>query len=195
MNMYKRYGMYLEADKGGAGGSDGGDKQQSNDQHGDGEKPLVFDAWLKEQDESVQQMLDGHTRGLKSALDGERDNRKKLERELRDLAGKAEKGSEAQTQLTKMADQVAEADQKAEFYEQAHAAGVSNLKLAYLVAQNDDLIDKRGRVNFETLKATYPELFGGKPKTPAGNAGSGTDKDKPASATMNDYIRKAAGRV
>lgn len=179
---------YFEADKGAAGGGD-------QDGSGDGDQDaLTFDGWLANQPDQVKNLLDGHTKGLKNALDSERESRKKLERDLRELAGKAEAGSEAQKQLTGMADQITEADRRADFYEAAHAAGVSNLKLAYMVASADNLFDRKGNPDLEALKSAYPELFGGKPKVSSGNAGSGTSDNKKPSRTMNDFIRVASGR-
>lgn len=201
----------FEAAKDGAGGSggagsgnqQGGSNNAANSGGGSagdgknpegGDPPLAFDDWIKGQPENVRTMLDGHTRGLKTALDKERDDRKKLEKDLRDLAGKAEKDSDAQKRLTEMADQLGEADRRADFYEAAHAAGISNLKLAYTVAVQDEMFDRKGNVNFEEIKRSYPELFGGATKKPAGNAGEGTNNNQPAGKGMNDFIRRAAGR-
>jgi hypothetical protein len=107
-------------------------------------------------------------------------------------AKKAEAGSETQTQLTQMADRVSEADRKTDFYEDAHAAGVTNLKLAYLVAVQDELFGKNGAVNFAAMKQQYPELFGGG-KLPAGNAGTGGNTG-PQGRSMNEFIRRSSGR-
>lgn len=181
---------YFDADKGGAGGAG----QEGAGDGGQDDQGLTFDSWLEKQPDQVRGLLDSHTKGLKNALDSERESRKKLEKDLRDLAGKAEAGSEAQKQLTQMADQITEADRRADFYEAAHAAGVSNLKLAYMVSTADNLFDRRGNPDFEALKSSYPELFGGKTKAPAGNAGSGTGDNKKIGRSMNDYIRTASGR-
>jgi hypothetical protein len=173
-------------------GKSAGENKPDEGDKSKGGTPLEFDAWIKDQPAEVKTLLEGHEGGLKTALTSERENRKKLEKDLRELAGKADKGSDAEKKLTEMADQVSESDRRAEFYEEAHAAGVTNLKLAYLVAQTDELFDKRGRVNFETVKGSYPELFGGKPKPPKGNAGEGSEgKEQPI--TMDDMIRKKAG--
>ncbi|OQY95342.1 MAG: hypothetical protein B6D39_00150 [Anaerolineae bacterium UTCFX2] len=186
--------VYFSADTGGAGSSDGESKQNdSKDGKSDQKSSLSYEAWVKDQPEEIKTMLSGWERGLKTALDGERDARKGLEKQVRDLAGKAEKGSEAEKQLTQLADQITESDRRSDFYEAAHAAGVTNLKLAYLVALHDDLFDKRGMVNFETMKGFYPELFGGQ-KLPKGNAGDGTGTSPTGKNSMNDYIRAAAGR-
>ena len=168
-------------------------KTESNEVERGDEQALVFEDWVKEQDEPVKNMLDGHTKGLKSALVSERENRKSLEKQLRELATKAEKGSEAEQRLTQLADELTEESRRADFNEAAHAAGVTNLKLAYLAAIKDDLFDRKGEVNFEGLKKVYPELFGGR-KLPRGDAGTGRENGQPASADMNQFIRRSAGR-
>lgn len=155
--------------------------------------PLEFDTWIAAQPEPVKAAIESHTKGLKSALEGERNGRKQLETQLREMAGKAEKGSETQAQLTQLADTVKGETARADFYEAAHAAGVTNLKLAYLVATADQLFDRKGSPDFAALKASYPELFAGAKRPPAGDAGAGTNKP-PTGQSMNDAIRRASGR-
>jgi hypothetical protein len=163
-----------------------------------GETPAAFDydKWIAEQPDDVKAGLEQRTSGLTSALKSERESRKEQEKQLRDAAAAAEKGSEAQKQLTVMADKMAAADQRADFMEAAHAAGVKNLKLAYTVAREDEMFDRRGNVNFEAMKADYPELFGSSTAPASGNAGAGTTS-QPAPggkhAAANDAIRRAAG--
>lgn len=176
-------------DEGAAGGTPGGEGGN------EGGEALNWESWIASQEEPVRNLLESHTSGLKSALVSERENRKKLEKDLRELAGKAEQGSEAQTKLAELANQMSEADRKAEFYEQAHAAGVRNLKLAFMAALQGDLFDKHGRVNFVEMKKEYPELFGGVAASTVGNAGAGTGSNSPKKSGMNDFIRKAAGRA
>ena len=160
-----------------------------------GEKPQTFEAWLEGLTPEAKVLLDTHTAGLKSALDSERGTRKDLEKQVRDLAGKAEKGSEAQAELTKIAEGLAEAERRGDFMEAAHTAGVSNLKLAYTVAVQDEMFNSRtGQVDFEGMKTAYPELFGGKPGVPAANAGAGTGTPPPVPADMNSFIRRSAGK-
>jgi len=174
---------------GGEGGAPGG-----NAEGGAGNpQPLVYEDWLKGQPEEVKGLLDGHTKGLRSALQSEREARGTAEKALREAAAKLEKGSAAEKQLVELADGMAEADRRAEFYDEAHRMNVTDLKLAYLAAVADDLFDKRGRVDFETLKKSHPTLFGVS-RPPEGNAGKGTGGTQPGSASMNDFIRKAAGR-
>ena len=174
-------------DPGGQGeGGQGGQQQQ---------QPLVFDTWIAGQGDEVKALLDGHTRGLRTALESERTSRKDLERQLREAAAKAEKGSDAQKQLESLSGQLETLGRQTEFMEAAHAAGVTNLKLAWLAVQQDSaLSDRSGRVDWKRFQEQYPELFGGaKQKAPAGNAGAGTQGQAPH-AGMNEFIRRAAGR-
>ena len=160
---------------------------------GQTQTPPTFDAWLSGQDDGVKGLIDGHVKGLRTALESERGERKNLEKQVRDLAKASDKDSDAQKRLTEIADQLSETDRRAGFYESAHAAGVTNLKLAYTVAVQDEMFDRHGNANMERLKQAYPELFGGaRQTTPAGNAGAGHNT-QPAGG-MNDFIRRAAGR-
>ena len=184
-------GLFLEAEKGTGGpGSENGNSDKAG---GEQTQPLAYDAWVKDQPEEIKTMLAGWESGLKNALQSERKTRQDLEKQVREMAGKADKGSQAQTELTQLADKIAEADRRADFFEAAHAAGAKNLKLAFLVATTDDLFDRRGQVNFETMKAQYPELFEGGAKPPRGDAGAGANS-QPSGHSMNDFIRTAAGR-
>jgi hypothetical protein len=192
--MNEKYGKFqplLDADAAGGGsGSEGGTETTNEQTEG---KTMTFESWQEAMTDEQKSLIAGHIKGLKSALDSERESRKSLEKQLRDLAKSAEKGSEAQNQLTKLADDLQAADRKAEFYEAAHGAGVKNLKLAYMVATNDELFDKHGRADFVEMKKLFPELFGTSNPT-RGDAGSGTEKKTKPSGGMNDFIRSAAGR-
>lgn len=173
-------------------------KEDENDQGKDGGKsqqkdPIDFATWLKDQPAELVSAYENNVKGLKGALVNERTSRQDLEKKLRDLAKKAEAGSEAQGELTKMANEVSESQRRSDFYEAAHAAGVTNLKLAYVIAAQDDLFDSKGRVNFETMRTEYPELFGSQKKTAKTNAGTGSGPNS-SSTNMNDYIRAASGR-
>jgi hypothetical protein len=145
-----------------------------------------FETWMKGQDKGVQELYSSHTSGLKSALSKERDGRSEAEKQLRELAKKAESGSEMQAKLTEQADQMAELTRKSAFYDKAHAAGVKNLNLAYLAARDAQLISDKGEEQF-------PELFGGSQPPPPGNAGSGITNPPGGKQTMDDMIRRRAG--
>ena len=92
---------------------------------------------------------------------------------------------------------VAETAIRASFTEQAVANGVTDIRLAYLAAQADGLLGAYdpekgvGRHNFDELRKRYPHLFRAAPGGSAdGGAGGGTG----AAASMNEFIRRAAGR-
>lgn len=159
-----------------------------------GEKPpaATFEEFLAAQPDEVKTLYEAHNAGLKSALDKERDNNKALAKQLRDATSKMEEGSEARKSLEKIGADLETATRRADFYEAATQAGVRNLKLAWVVATTDDLFDKKGNVNFETMKKDYPELFEAK-QIPPGHAGSGQGQGNQTRG-MNDLIREAAGR-
>ena len=171
------------------------DDQQTQEQDDSQAQTAVanFAEWLKEQTTDVKKLYDDEVAGLKSALSSERQQRKELEGKLRDAAEKAEKGSEAEKLLTEQADTLQGLERQAEFYDDAHSQGVTNLKLAWMAVKNTDAFDRRGNVDWNLMKEQFPELFS-KVKVPTGDAGSGT-KDTPAGETgMNAFIRAAAGR-
>ena len=157
-------------------------------------KPLEWKPWHDALPKDAQELVAEREKGLKSALGTERDARQDAEKELRKAAGALEKGSEAQKQLEKSADDLAALSTKTDFYEDAHKAGVTDLSLAFIVAVEEELIDKRGGVNFEKMKEAHPSLFG-KKQVPRGDAGEGTGaapggKD----ISMNAFIRRSAGK-
>lgn len=113
--------------------------------------------------------------------------------QLKELAAKAEKGSELEKQLQQMIIEKDSSDRRAAFFESASAPGVGciNPKAAYLVASAEGLFRKDGTPDWPALQTTIPELF----RRPGqANAGAGTGAPPPAQPSMNDFIRRAAGR-
>ena len=181
-----------EGDKGAKDGEE--DPKQDGQQQEQKGGVLEWDAFHKALPEEAQKLIATKEAGLKSALETERDSRKDLEKELKDVAGRLEKDSDAQKEVLKLADDVAAGNEKSDFYEEAHDEGVSNMRLAYVVAKQDDLINKRGKIDWKTLKEKYPELFG-KKVVPPGDAGPGTGSRQPGEKVdMNKIIREKAGR-
>ena len=186
-----RKGLFFSPDDGGAGGEKP-DEKPNGEEKGDA---LEWDTWHGALPEDAQKLVAGHVDGLKTALASERDARGTAEKDLRDVAGELEKGSDAQKKVLKLADEVAAGNLKADFYEDAHKVGVTNLSLAFIVAEKEGLFDKRGNANFDKLKEIYPELFG-KKEIPDGSAGDGTGGTLPSGKVdMNYLIRKKAGRL
>ena len=156
-------------------------------------EPFDFDAWLDEQPQHVKQGLEGHTTGLKTALETERNQRKELAKEVKRLSGTAEKGSEAEKALGEMSTRLEQAEQRAAFMEEAirPEIGCSNPRTAFLVASAEGLFKRSGEPDWTAIKQAAPELFGAR-KTPPGNAGSGNGSPPAQKVGMNEWIRQAA---
>lgn len=164
----------------------------ANNNDGQGETPAgggtPFEQWLTGQTDEVRQLIDGHVAGLKSALQSERDQRKNFEADLKAAIKAAGENQEARDALKGVQDKLAGYQKQVGFYEAATAAGVKNLRLAYLAAQQDGLIADDGTVKLESLKVNYPELFG-KTTPPPGNAGAGTGSLPPGKVDMDSLLR------
>lgn len=162
------------------------------------ETPASFEEWLGKQDETARKLYDEHTKGLKSALQSERDARKaetaKLSKDLRDASRKLEEGSEARKALEDVTARLEAAEARAAFFEEAIKPEIrcNNPRLAYIAAQDSGAIDAKGRIGWDSLKAQFPELF--TVKVPRANGGEGTQTQPLKSGGMNAYIRSAAGR-
>lgn len=168
--------------------------QPGQNQQGSGTPPATFEAWSASLQPEHKALIENHTQGLKSALASEREGRAALEKQIKDLAGKAEKGSDLEKQLGEISSKLESETRRAAFYESAHAAGVSNLALAFIAAQQFEAFKRNGDPDWELLKAKAPELFRTQ-TTPPGNAGAGTGSGSGSGEpTMNERIRAAAGR-
>ena len=156
----------------------------------------TFEDWFNTQPDNVKALISDHEKGLKSALNAERDNTKALSRQISDLQGAAEKGSELEKQLTTLQARLTESERHANFIDGAGAAGCTNAKAAYKLAKADEDLWKRdGSPDWEAIKETAPEFFQ-KPKPASGNAGSGTDKDPQAGSKMHpmdEIMRRSLG--
>lgn len=184
---------YSPDDKGGGGNGDD-DKASDKDKGQDKGKSLAWKPWHDALPKEAQELIATRESGLKTALGTERDARADAEKELRKAAKELEKGSDAEANLLKAADDLAASTTKSEFYEDAHKAGVTDLRLAYIVAKEEELIDKRGNVDFDKLKEAHPSLFG-KKRVVDSSAGEGTDTlPDGQKKDMNAFIRGAAGK-
>lgn len=161
----------------------------------DSTQPVTFETVYKALDQTHRGAIDAHVSGLKTALTDERNGRKALEKQLRDLSKQAEEGSTLRTQLDRLAEEQATTTAKATFFEAAHEAQVKNLRLAWLAAQEYGLLDaKTGEADFTKLRTQAPELFAAK-IVPTANAGNGAKQAGAVDGkSMNDFIRAAAGR-
>ena len=156
----------------------------------------TFEKWFESQPEDVKALISDHEKGLKSALNAERDNTKALSRQISDLQGAAEKGSELEKQLSTLQAKLTESERHASFIDGASSAGCTNAKAAYKLAKADEDLWKRdGSPDWEAIKETAPEFFR-KATAPTGNAGSGTSTDPNAGGKMHpmdELMRRSIG--
>lgn len=178
-----------ETSPSGSVGSKGGGASQSSATY------ETFDAFLSAQPPEIRDLYTSHVSGLTSALKSERSRGSDLEKQLRDAAKKADRGSDLEKELNARADELAQTRLQTTFYEKAHAAGIRNLSLAFIAARQSGLVDDRGECDYTKLKTQFPELFSAPvPATPPGSPGSGTGRAPTDNLSMNDRIRRAAGR-
>ena len=167
---------------------------QPNTQGTPGETPTAtWESILSELPEEAKGLYEQHTHGLKSALDTERQQRQDLAGQLRDASAQLEAGSEAKKKLDELQVELENAQRRADFATEAGSNGVTNVRLAYLAAQEFDTFDRRGNVQWDALKAAAPELFTA-PAPARGNAGAGTQAPGRPAPDIDDLIRAAAGR-
>lgn len=158
----------------------------------DGGTPLTYKEWLGKQDEHAKRLISENEAGLRSALETERKARKDTAKQLGELAAAAEEGSSLRAELDKLKTDFALREQQTRFYETA-PPDVTNLRLAWLAAEDAKLVDKDGDVDWKKLRAAAPELFR-RPTIPASNAGNGSGQQGQGQLTMNDLIRGSAGK-
>lgn len=157
---------------------------------------VTFEDWLASQPEEVKTRFEEGTQGLKTALSSERESAKSLSKQLKELQGKVEKGSELERQVNALQEKLNESERHSAFIDGAAAAGCSNVKAAYKLAKNDpDLWKRDGSPDWAAIKETAPEFFG--KKNPDGNAGNGTKTQPDAGKgnAMDNLFRKRAGVI
>lgn len=165
----------------------------------DAEAPAYnsFEEYLETAEPTVKELYEKHISSLKNALNAERDNRRKLSEQLKEIAPKAEKGSELERQLAETAKTIEELEQRSREYErQAQFAseaikpeiGCVNVDAAYALAVVKGLFNQEGKPLWNELKKSAPQLFRSEATstTAAGRSGKVADD-------INAAIRRAAG--
>lgn len=156
-----------------------------------------FEEYIETVDEPVKELYSTHVAGLKKALESERDNRRKLSEQLKELMPKAEKGSELEKQLAETAKRLSEleqsskeADRKAQFITQAIKPenGCINVEAAYATAVFNNLFNEDGSPRWNEIKKYAPQLF----RSETGSATAAGKVGEPVK-DINAAIRKAAG--
>lgn len=158
------------------------------------QEPINFDDFLGGQDERVKAAYEAHVSGLKNTVKATREERDSLAAQLREVAKKAEKGSELETQLNETLTRLEATEKRLSFLDEASKPeiGCRNPKAAFALAQAGNLYDRQGRPDWTAIRAEAPELFG--VKVADANAGSGTGTGMPPKQSMDALIRRAAGR-
>jgi hypothetical protein len=161
------------------------------------EETPTFETWLPKQDAPVKAMLEQRFQALETSIKTVRQERRDMERQLTEAMKTVEAGSAAAKALESIQAQLAGTQAQAAFYEEALRPEVnlepSMIKLAFLAAQKDNLIDGHGRIHWDELKQAYPGLFK-RPQVAPGNAGVGTASPPVTVEDMNTRIRRMAGR-
>ncbi|MGV3616110.1 MAG: hypothetical protein ACO1SV_12310 [Fimbriimonas sp.] len=179
---------------GGAGGGTGGGTGNNGGAGVSGGATATWETVYGALPDDQKALFDTHISGLKNALSGERAAKGDLEKQLREAASKAEKGSAAEKQLTDMADKMKAGEKQAAFYETIGAAGVKNLRLAWAAASGDAKYWKNdGSLILDDFKKDFPELFGA-PAAGEAHAGAGAGQSGGGKPNMNDFIRRGAGK-
>lgn len=182
-----------QGNQGSQGGGQGG--QGQGDGQRDGGQGQTFDSWYAGQGAEIKGLIDSHVTGLRSALESERTERKALNKQIAEIRGKAEKGSELEAQLGALHGQLETLNLKTAFYESA-PGDLANPRLAYLAAtEAGHLNAKTGAVDWPAMRTAFPELFQRRPAPPPANGGQGQGQGGNTTVpNMNAFIRRAAGR-
>lgn len=173
-----------------------GTNQQNNqnNQQAQSGTPATWDDWLNGQDEQVRGLYDAHIAGLRNTVQATREERDNLSRQIKELSSKAEKGSELEKSIAAITERMEATNRRADFIEEAvkPEIGCTNTKAAWALATAENLFTRNGAPDWNAIRAAAPELFR-KPGA-KGNAGDGT-QEPPQKTTMNDFIRRAAGKA
>lgn len=171
----------------------GGDPNPSIPQVDPGAMPASWETYLDAQPEMIKTLYTQHIAGLQNAVRATRDERDALAKQIKELLPKAEKGSEMERSLNEFSGKLEAAERRAIFAEEAARPeiGCTNPRLAWTLAQADNLFDRKGMPDWNAIKNAAPELF--RKPAAAGNAGAGTGTTS-AALTMDQIIRGAAGR-
>lgn len=156
--------------------------------------PPTWDTWLETQDDDTKKLYASHSEGLLNTVKATRDERDVLKTKVKDLAAAQEEGSEIRKELDEISEKLEQSERRATFLEDAIKPEVQcrNPRAAWLLAQAEDLFDRRGNPDWDAIKAAAPELFG--VKIANANAGDGTGKKPASGKDMNKWIRTASGR-
>jgi hypothetical protein len=148
-----------------------------------------FEKWLESQTPEVKTLIQERFSVLERTISATREERDSYSKDLKDLAKKVEKGSEAETKIAELSDKLVKTERKYTFLEKATAEGCVRPSVAFAVASHENLWDNQGEPDWKRIKESAPELF--KVSNLKSNAGAGT-KTVVADEDPNTAIRAAA---
>jgi hypothetical protein len=152
--------------------------------------------WYDSLDEPTRGVVDAYNVKLQNALKEERQQRKELQKQLKELAARPVDDTQWKSKIEEISGQLTEANLKASFYESA--AEQANLPakryaVAYKIAKIDGLISDDGEVDWKALQEQHDYLFSAPTQETQqrkpGNAGSGIGGKPQPKRGMNDLIR------
>lgn len=188
--------IWFDASAGGGGGGTTGAGTGTGTATGEGIPP-TWDSWFGGLGDTEKSLIDGHTKGLKSALDQERNQRTALEKQVKELSKQAAEGSDLKATLEKMAAELAESNQRASLLEQVSKAGLkAEPGDVIALARARGLVDGQGNINFAKLKEQCSYLFEDSAPVPKtkGEAGTGHRNKGADEPSLNDIVLSALGR-
>jgi hypothetical protein len=155
---------------------------------------LTWEEYLAKQDVSIQALYKSHTDGLLNTVKATREERDALRKQIKEISKKAEDGSELRGQLEQLQLDLEKTERRAMFLEEASKPEVQcrNPRAAFLLAEAENLFDKKGNANWTAIREAAPELFG--MPTARANAANGTEKPPVPTKSMNNFLRTATGR-
>lgn len=171
--------------------------------------PEDFDAWLASQAEDMRTLVGGlHEKkvsGLRTALQSEREERKTERRKWQDQAAEAAKATGAekdsalkalQADITSAGERADAANARADFFADAHDAGVQDVRTAWAAIREYELYDRKGHPDIAALKERCPYLFlAPRPTPPRVDAGAGANLPPAAANDFDSNLRRLTGRA
>lgn len=160
-------------------------------------KPFDAAAFIAAQPEEARKGIEAHieasAKGLHKALESERETRKDLEKQLKALQGKAEKGGELEQAIEKMRGELATTNKRNAFLASA-PKDLEYVKEALAVAEVNSLIADDGRVDWDKFKKDYPGFFA-KPAPPPPPQTNAPAAGRDGGLTVADIVsrKKASG--
>jgi hypothetical protein len=152
-----------------------------------------FDLWLEKQDEPTKNLIANRFSKLEATVKATREERDGFSKSIKELMGKAEKGSEIEKSLLEMTEKAKNSEKRAIFMEKAVSEGCLRPGVAFQVAVSDGLFDEQGEPDFKKLKTSIPELF----KVVNSNTHAGAGTQQPvlkSSDPIGDAIRNRIGK-